>query len=146
LRELVPAASAPLRLAPAVVEEFGDRPVTLATVLPMAWPAMSRSDGQVLLGLQRNLASSDPSRDLAAALLSALQTAPGAEVSVPAPAGPGPRLLDVLDDTGLAVTVHDGFEFWLAEGATDDATVQASLERANSSLYPTVKLDAARAA
>ncbi len=146
LRELVPAASAPLRLAPAVLDQFGDRPVTLATVLPMAWPALSRSDGQILLGLQRNLPSGNPSRDLAVALLSALQTPPGDTVSVPAQPGAGPQLPDLLDDTGLAVTVHDGFEFWLAEGATDDPTVQASLERANASLYPTVKLDAARAA
>ena len=42
LRELVPAASAPLTLKPEVVEEYGDRPVTLSTVLPLAWPAMPR--------------------------------------------------------------------------------------------------------
>ncbi|TML24998.1 MAG: topoisomerase II, partial [Actinobacteria bacterium] len=47
LRELVPAASAPLRLTPALVEQYGDRPVTLATVLPMAWPAMTKPDGRV---------------------------------------------------------------------------------------------------
>jgi hypothetical protein len=34
LRELVPAASAPLALKPEVVEEYGDRPVTLCC----RWP------------------------------------------------------------------------------------------------------------
>ena len=47
LRELVPAASAPLTLRPEIIEEYGDRPVTLSTVLPMAWPAMTRSDGRI---------------------------------------------------------------------------------------------------
>ena len=68
LRELVPAASAPLRLAPDLVARYGDRPVLLATVLPMAWPAMTRPDGRVFIGLQRHVQSGDVSRDLAAAL------------------------------------------------------------------------------
>jgi hypothetical protein len=146
LRELVPAASAPLRVTPELVERFGARPVTLATVLPMAWPAMTKPDGRVFLALQRHLQSGDVSRDLAAALLSALQTAPGGTVSVPAVPGPGPRLQDVLVDAPLDVTLHDGFDFWLDEGATGDADVKASVERANASIHPTVRLAAARAA
>lgn len=146
LRELVPAATAPLRLSAALVERYGDRTVTLATVLPVAWPAMSRADGQVFIALQRHVQSGDPSRDLAVALLSVLETPPGEPVSVPAPPGEGPRLLDLIEDTGLDVTVHDGFAFWLEDGATDDPEVKASLERANASVYPTVKLDAAKAA
>jgi hypothetical protein len=146
LRELVPAASAPLRVTPGLVERFGERPVTLATVLPMASPAMTKPDGRVFLGLQRHVQSGDVSRDLAAALLCALQTAPGRTVSVPVVPGPGPRLQDVLVDAPLDVTLHDGFDFWLDDGATDDANVKASLERANASIYPTVRLAAARAA
>ena len=73
LRELVPAASAPLTLKPEIVEEYGDRPVTLSTVLPMAWPAMTRQDGRVFIGLQRHVQSGDVSRDLAVAILSALR-------------------------------------------------------------------------
>ncbi|MGC4788396.1 DUF5926 family protein [Micromonospora sp. DT178] len=146
LRELVPAASAPLRLAPALVEEFGDREVTLATVLPMATPAMTKPDGRVLIGLQRHLQSGDVSRDLAEALLCALRAEPGRPVPVPPLPGPGPRLQDVLVDGPLEVSMHDGFEFWLDPGAGDDPNVQASLERANAAIYPTVRLAAARAA
>ncbi|GAB7041254.1 MULTISPECIES: DUF5926 family protein [Catenuloplanes] len=146
LRELVPAASAPLRLAPDLVEKYGERTVTLATVLPMAWPAMTRPDGSVFIGLQRHIQSGDVSRDLAAALLSALETTPGSTVAVPALPGPGPRLQDVLADGPLEIAMHDGFEFWLEEGAADDPTVKASLERANASVYPTVRLAAAPAA
>ncbi|MGK5519071.1 DUF5926 family protein [Micromonospora sp. URMC 107] len=146
LRELVPAASAPLRLAPALVEEFGEREVTLASVLPMAAPAMTKPDGRVLIGLQRHQQSGDVSRDLAEALLCALRAEPGRPVSVPPLPGPGPRLQDVLVDGPLEVSMHDGFEFWLDPGAGDDPNVQASLERANAAIYPTVRLAAARAA
>ncbi|MDG4822082.1 DUF5926 family protein [Asanoa sp. WMMD1127] len=146
LRELVPAASAPLTLAPAMVEEFGERPVILATVLPMAWPAMTKPDGRIFLGLQRHVQSGDASRDLAVALVRALQTNPGSPVSVPAHAGVGPRLQDMIVDGPLDITLHEGFEFWLDDDAGDDANVKASLERANASIYPTVRLAAAKAA
>jgi hypothetical protein len=146
LRELVPAASVPLRLAPDLAERFGERPVILATVLPMAMPAMTKPDGRVFLGLQRHVQSGDVSRDLAVALLRALEVEPGEQVTVPPLPGLGPRLQDVLDDGPLDVTMHDGFDFWLDEGATDDPNVQSSLERANASIYPTVRLAAARAA
>ncbi|MEU4691973.1 DUF5926 family protein [Actinoplanes sp. NPDC023714] len=146
LRELVPAASAPLTLKPSVVEEYGDRPVTLSTVLPMAWPAMTRQDGRVFIGLQRHVQSGDVSRDLAVAILSALQTKPGDTVAVPALPGEGPRLQDLLVDGPLEITMHDGFEYWLDAEQIQDANVRASLERANASIYPTVRLAAAKAA
>ncbi len=116
LRELVPAASAPLRLTPALVEEYGDRPITLATVLPMAAPAMSRSDGHVFVGLQRHLQSGDVSRDLAESLLCAIRTEPGAPVSVPPLPGPGPRLQDILVDGPLEITLHDGLRVLARSG------------------------------
>lgn len=146
LRELVPAASAPLRLNAEYAGQFGERQITLATVLPLALPAISRTDGSVLVGLQRQVRSGDPSRDLAAALLSALRTPPGDTVAVPALPGEGPRLQDVLDNAPLAITLHDGFEFWLAGDADDDREVRASLERANASILPTVRLAAVPAA
>jgi Family of unknown function (DUF5926) len=146
LRELVPAASAPLRLKPEITEQYGDREVTLSTVLPMAWPAMTRQDGRVFIGLQRHVQSGDVSRDLAVAILSALRTEPGDTVSVPALPGKGPRLQDILDDGPLDVTLHEGFEYWLDAEQAEDATVKASLERANASIYPTTRLAAAHAA
>jgi hypothetical protein len=146
LRELVPAASAPLRLKPEIVAEYGDRTITLSTVLPMAWPAMTRQDGRVFIGLQRHVQSGDVSRDLSVAILSALRTEPGDTVSVPALPGEGPRLQDILDDGPLEITMHDGFEYWLDAEQAEDATVKASLERANASIYPTTRLAAAHAA
>ncbi|MFC7529073.1 DUF5926 family protein [Actinoplanes sp. GCM10030250] len=146
LRELVPAASAPLTLKPEIIEEYGDRPVTLSTVLPMAWPAMTRRDGRIFIGLQRHVQSGDVSRDLAVAILNALQTTPGETVSVPALPGEGTRLQDLLVDHPLEITMHEGFEYWLDDDQMQDANVKASLERANASIYPTVRLAAAKAA
>ncbi len=142
----MPAASAPLKLAPDLVERYGDRPVILSTVLPMAWPAMTKPDGRVFIGLQRHVQSGDVSRDLAVAILSALRTEPGGTVSVPALPGEGPRLQDILDDGPLEITLHDGFEYWLDADQADDPNVKASLERANASIYPTARLAAAHAA
>lgn len=146
LRELVPAATAPLRLAPDLVEQYGDRSITLATVLPMAWPAMTKPDGRIFIGLQRHDQSGDVSRDLAVAVLRALETEAGSAVSVPALPGEGPRLQDVLADGPLEITLHDTYEFWLDPEAIEDPEVRASLERANAAIYPTVKLAAAPAA
>ena len=78
LRELVPAATVALPLKGGLPE--GVPSVTLATVLPMAWPALRRDDGSVLLGLQNDTASGDISRDLADTLQRALTAEPGTPV------------------------------------------------------------------
>lgn len=146
LRELVPAATAPIRLAADLAEKYGDREITLSTVLPMAWPALTKPDGRVFIGLQRTTQSGDVSRDLALSLLLALETEPGRPVAVPALPGPGPRLQDVLaSDLALDVTIRDGFEYWL-DDTSADPEVSASLERANASVFPTVRMVAAPAA
>jgi hypothetical protein len=145
LRELVPAATSPVRLAPELVEKHGEREVTLATVLPMAAPVLSRPDGRILLGLQRNTQSGDVSRDLAAALEAALETEAGRAVALPALPGPGARLQDLLADGALDITMLDDFAFWL-DGVGDDPVIRASLERADASVFPTRRLAAARAA
>jgi hypothetical protein len=144
LRELVPAATAPVRLAPSLVATSGVETVTLATVLAMAAPAQVRPDRTVLLGLQRDTRTGDASRELAATLVAALETEPGAAVRVPPPAGDGPRMQDLVADGALDVTVRADFDFWLDGPA--DSEVRASLERANASVFPTVKLAAAPAA
>jgi hypothetical protein len=145
LRELVPAATAPLRLSKELAEEHGDRDITLATVLPLAWPGLVKPDGRIFLGLQRGTQSGDVSRDIALSLLLALEASPGGPVTVPPLPGPGPRLQDVLADDGLDITLRDGFEFWLDEQSSDPE-ITASLERANASVFPSVRLAAAAAA
>ncbi|WP_353943640.1 DUF5926 family protein [Streptomyces sp. HUAS MG91] len=154
LRELVPAATVELTLKDGLPD--GVPSVTLATVLPMAWPALRRDDGSVLLGLQNDTSSGDLSRDLADTLLRALEAEPGNPVQARRAPVNGPRLQDVLDPEGaFEPVVHTGFEFWVPdfqeggeapqkggggrrEGASGE--VAASLERANAAAIPTVKL------
>ena len=107
LRELVPAATAPLTL------KDGGRTVRLATLLPGAAPAMVRESGDIWLGLQVQHSYGNPARDLGAVLEAALATEEPGIVGLPdrtrrgpEPAGPDqrhqprhhrPRRLRVLD-------------------------------------------------
>lgn len=147
MRELLPAATAPLTLKAEYADRLGDRQLTLATVLPLAWPAMSRADGQVFVAMQRQFQSGDVSRDIAASLLAALDAEPGQPVAVPARPGEGPRMQDLIEMDSLNVSIHETFDFWLGEETdTDDPQVSASMERANASIYPTTRLEAAPSA
>ena len=138
LRELVPAATAPLSI------RDSDRTVQLCTLLPMAAPAMSRDSGEVWLGLQVQHGFGDPSRDLAAVLLKALEAEPGV-VGLTDPPGEGPRLQDLVTNTSLDVTVHEGFDYWVGDvDDTDD--LAGALEQANESAVPTTRLTSVEAA
>lgn len=133
LRELVPAATAPLRTT-------DGRGVTLASVLPGGAPALVRANGEILLGVQLQGSSDDVSRDLGTALAAALEAPAGAPVD-PGPLGgagsAGPRLQELVDTTApLEVTVHEDFGFWL-EGVEAGAAARAGLEQANAAILPT---------
>ena len=144
LRELVPSATAPLRLADPA---YADRRVVLATVLPLALPAIVRVDGRVLLGLQVHARSGDVSRDLAHALEQALAAEPGTMVPAGGLPGPGPRLQDLLDrDAPLEPELHDDFGFWLDDASERSVEVQASMERADAAVTPTARLSGVDAA
>ncbi len=90
LRELVPAATAPLPL------RDSDRTVLLATLLPGAVPAMVRPSGDIWLGLQVRHDFGDPARDLGAVLERALEAEPGETVGLTSDPGPGTRIQDLV--------------------------------------------------
>ncbi|MEV7962467.1 DUF5926 family protein [Oerskovia paurometabola] len=137
LREVVPSASAPAR----TTKEFGARDVLVVTVLPAGWAALHRQDGTILLALQTIAGSGDTSRDLAAALLEAIEAEPGTSIELGELPGPGPRLQDVLDlSVPFEVTVHDDFSFWLDPTTDVTPDLKASLDQASESIVPTVKL------
>ncbi|MFF1686168.1 MULTISPECIES: DUF5926 family protein [unclassified Streptomyces] len=145
LRELVPAATVKLTLKESLPD--GVPSVTLATVLPMAWPALRRDDGSVLLGLQNDTSSGDLSRDLADTLQRALTAEPGTPVQARRAPADGPRLQDLLDpDAVFEPVVHTGFEFWVPDSENASPEVAASLERANAAAIATVKLSGVDAA
>ncbi|MCM3922497.1 SEC-C domain-containing protein [Frankia sp. AiPs1] len=164
LRELVPSATAPVILAAdhlAKHPEHADRRITLCTMLPQAAPALVREDGEILVAMQTALPGLDASRDIAGALLAALDADPGNVVDVPAASSPRlveqrpdglaglPRLTDLLDPAPLEITVHPGFGWWLRPSDDDSGPnqeVAAMLERANATVVPTVRLSAVPAA
>ena len=137
MRELVPAATSPLALGPDVDT---DRSVVLCSLLPMAAPALVRQDGTIWLGLQVQHGFGDPSRDLAAVLQKAFDADPGSVVGLTEAPGEGPRLQDLVADGALDVTVHDGFDFWIADVEDPNGAMAASLETANAAASPTARL------
>ena len=139
LRELVPAATAPLALADS------DRVVRLCSLLPMAAPAMVRDTGEVWLGLQVQHNFGDPARDLGAVLLKALDAEPGI-VGLTDPPGEGPRLQDLVTGDRLDITVHDGFGYWIDDVEDPPASMAAALEQANAAANPTARLASVEAA
>jgi hypothetical protein len=134
LREFVPAATAPLHLADS------DRDVLLCSLLPAASPALVREDGTIWLGLQVQHSYGDPSRDLAAVLLRALDAEPGSMVGLSEPPGVGPRLQDLVQADPLEITVHDGFDYWVADLDDSDGTMATALQQANEAAAPTQRV------
>lgn len=137
MREVVPAATAPARTTP----EHGSHDVLVTTVLPEGWPALHRADGLVMVALQTTTGSGDASRDVAAALLAAIELEPGTPVTSTGLPVPGPRLQDVLDlSVPFDVTVHESYDYWLTPDTERTAEIQASLDQARETIIPTRKL------
>ena len=143
LREIVPAATAPLTLS---AGDHSGRSVVLCSLLPAASPALVRQDGTIWLGLQVQHSFGDPSRDLAAVLEKAFEAEPGIIVGLTDPPGEGPRLQDLVTDDPLEITVHEGFDFWIGDVEDPTGAMSASLENANAAASPTVRLDSVEAA
>jgi hypothetical protein len=144
MREFVAAATAPLTLRDGVAD---GRSVQLCSLLPMAAPALSRADGSVWLGLQVQHNFGDPSRDLAAVLQKALDAEPGSGVvGLTVPPEEGPRLQDLLADAPLDVTVHEGFDYWIADVDDPTGAAAAGLESANAAANPSRRLTSVQAA
>ena len=140
IREILPAATGQVTLTGDGTPD-GLSEATIATVLPMAWAGLHRDTGEVLVGTQSGGASGDASRDLVSQMIATAEIQAGAPLlSVPQPTLETPRLQDVVDQSApFRADVHDGFEFWTA-GAELDGEAKESLERANASAVPTVRL------
>ena len=135
LHDMVPAATSPLHAKDA------SRDVTLCTLLPMAWPALVRQNGEVLLAAQTQTSSADVGRDLGDALARALAAEPGTPIAPRPLPSDAPHISDIIDATQpLQVHIHSGFDFWLDDAESADDTARAGLERANAAVGPTARL------
>ena len=135
LHDMVPAATA------ALAPKDSSRSVTLCTLLPMAWPALVRQNGDVLLAAQTQTSSADIGRDLGDALQRALASEPGEAVAPRPLPTDAPHISELVDaDQPLEVRVHAGFDFWLDDPDAADDTARAGLERANAAIGPAARL------
>jgi len=140
MRELVPSATVSV-----TIKGYEDTPVQLGTLLPLAAPAMRRDSGQVWAGLQVQHNFGDVSREVAAVLLKALAADESGIQGLTENPGEGPRLQDLITDTALDVTVHDGFEWWIAD-VEDQEGLEGALQQANTAALPTARLTSVEAA
>jgi Family of unknown function (DUF5926) len=148
MREIVPAATATVAFVAGAVAADGPQTATVATVLPLAWSGLRRTDGAVLVGLQSVSSTGDASRDVAQVLLATAAADVGTSLpSASLATAATPRLQDVLDPaTPFEVTMHDGFDFWVPDTGDLDDAGKESLERANAAVIPTTKLESAPSA
>ena len=108
------------------------------------WSARTAPSGS---GSRCSTAYGDPSRDLAAVLDPALDAEPGSMVGLdrrPRRRARGCRTSS--RDEPLDVTVHDGFDFWVADVDDADGSMAAALEQANDAAAPTDRLTSVEAA
>ncbi|WP_127841228.1 DUF5926 family protein [Actinomyces wuliandei] len=134
MMQIIPAATARVRLG----EDHGGQDVLLATILPDLAQGMRRSDGEVLVALQTSMHSGDASRDVAAALLEALDLEPGATLPRRGLPEPGPRLQDVLDLAVVPeVNLRESFDYWLDAEAAAEPQAARAIEEAKADIAPT---------
>ncbi|WP_434176033.1 DUF5926 family protein [Brachybacterium conglomeratum] len=134
MRQLIPAATMSAR----TTEEYGAVDVELATILPMAWPAVRRTDGTVTVGVQAPFPGGDLSRGLGQAIRQAVELEPGSPITSVSLEDDSPRLQDVLDLSGdFTIRVQDTFEFWLDPSAERTGEIEQAITQANDSIMPT---------
>jgi hypothetical protein len=140
LHDMVAAATASLTLREGTSDRRS-RSVTLCTLLPMAWPALVRDNGEVLLAAQTQTSSGDVGRDLGDALRRAVAADPGSPIAPRPLPTDAPHISDLIDAAEpLAVVVHSGFDYWLDDPDAADEASRAGLERANAAVGPTARL------
>lgn len=129
MREILPSASAEL--------DIDGTPVLFVTLLPDQLPALRREDGTVVVAFQTRMRSGDASRDIAHAYTKALELEPGRPLYLSELPEPGTRLQDLIPaGEPLAVTVHQGFEYWVDPATERTAELEEALEAAAGNAVP----------
>ena len=132
LQEFVPSAVAKLDV------KGIDRDVHVVTVLPGGGAALIREaeyGGGALVALQVQSRSHNPGRDLAYTLNWVKDAQPGQSLGSTIADGTEPPLTEFLDPaTGLEVTEHQDFNWWLPEGADVDMATRQAMQNANDAV------------
>ncbi|MGP9724539.1 DUF5926 family protein [Corynebacterium sp. AOP40-9SA-29] len=143
LQEFVPSA---LFTAETVSDAGFTRPVTVCTVLPGAAAALVRAEeegGEAFVALQTQHRGDNPNRDLAFALNWVKDAEPGTSLDVAVADGSEPALADLLvAGQTPSIEVREDFNWWLTEDQRANPQVVATLDQANASVLPSVRVDA----
>ncbi|SHE25131.1 DUF5926 family protein [Actinomyces glycerinitolerans] len=135
MMQIIPAASMTVRLD----ADHGGQEVQLVTLLPELARSLKRADGRVLVAMQTTVRSGDASRDVAAALLEALDLEPGTGLAPSGLPEPGERLQDILDpDFTPSIDVRESFDFWLTAEQAEEPEALRIVEDAKEGIAPTV--------
>ncbi|WRS30845.1 DUF5926 family protein [Actinomycetaceae bacterium MB13-C1-2] len=144
MRELIPCAI----LAAKTNKDLGGTEFDFVTLLPDGAPAMVRSDGRILVGLQTRFNTGDLSHDLGGALQAAIELKQAGEDGVVAidVRDPAPRLQELLDESFLRTVASDDespmqitedFSYWFDPDEEHDADTLAALEQNREDMVPT---------
>lgn len=133
MREILPAAT--------IATSYKGTDVLLCTLLPDQVPALRRQDGTVVVAMQFRMHTGDASRDVANALLLALDLEPGEILHLSELPEPGERLQDLLGDAALTIEVRDGFDFWIDPSEERTPEIEEALANARDQSVPMVKVD-----
>lgn len=143
MRDILPAATMRFKLT----AEYGGKYVTLVTVLPGMGNALVRGDGEIMAATQVQTHSGDASRDIAAAILLAVDLEPGNAVSMSELPEPGPRLQDIFDLTIEAeFELRDSLEFWLDPTKERSEEEEKAIEESRDGLIDTVAIPGVKGA
>lgn len=138
MREILPSAT--------ITTTCQGTDVILCTLLPDQVPALRRQDGTVVVAMQFRLHTGDASRDVANALLKALELEPGEVLYLAELPEPGERLQDLLGDADLQIEMHEGFDFWIDPSQEQNAELEEALQNAKDQTVPMVKVDGVESA
>ena len=136
MREILPLATLKVTLT----QEYGEKSITLATILPSMAGAMRRQDGEIFVALQTITASGDISRDIASRIEKALELEPGEYYQQTDIPEPGIRLNDMVNEYG-ELTIHNVPDFWVTPEELEKEETQSAVNDAGSQMIPTKEVE-----
>ena len=140
MAQIIPAATMTVKLNDSEHIPAAHRGATveLATLLPDLTQGMRRADDCYLIAMQTTKHSGDASRDVAYALLNALELENNTGLQLSTLPEPGPRLQDLLDaDFEPVFQLHDSFGFWAAPGELSDEELNNLVNQSRDEIVAT---------
>ncbi len=136
MREIIPCATMSARAN----ADLDGVEFDFVTLLPDGVPAMVRSDGRILVGLQTRNSSGDLSHDAGAALIAAIAAKKDGHDGVVTTdvRDPAPRLQELLDADGFGpMELTTDYGYWFDPSEELDAETRRALETNRDEVVPT---------